>query len=221
MLEISIFPKNFYIGGVNVGLSVVMAWGALGVLLIALLCIRLYIRKFQEVPRGFQVLLEMAVDGLRGFVKGHVGEHAADFVAPITMTLMLYVFFTTFVELFGLPPATEDINCTFALGLCSFLSVNVVGIKFRGVRGRLHALANPIAVAAPIRMLTDMIAPCSMAIRLFANVMVGGVIMQLVYMVVPLVLPAAIAAYFNVLHVAIQTFVFALLSLIYTGEALE
>ena len=43
----------------------------------------------------------------------------------------------------------------------------------------------------------------------------------LVYQVVPLVLPAAISAYFNVLHVMIQTFVFSLLSLIYTGEAVE
>ena len=52
-------------------------------------------------------------------------------------------------------------------------------------------------------------------------VSVGGVVMQLVYQVVPLVLPAAISAYFNVLHVMIQTFVFGLLSLIYTSEAVE
>ena len=94
-------------------------------------------------------------------------------------------------------------------------------MRFRGVRGRLRALANPMAVAAPIRVLTDMIAPCSMGIRLFANVMVGGVIMQLIYQVAPIIVPAAVASYFNVLHVGIQTFVFGLLSLIYTGEALE
>ena len=221
MLEISIFPKAFYIGGVNVGVSVLMAWCVLAVLLVFLVVVRLRIRKFKQVPTGFQNLLEMAVDGLRGFARSHVGEQAADFVAPVTMTLMCYVFFTTVVELFGLPPATEDINCTFALGLCSFVSVNVAGVRFRGVRGRMRALANPIAVAAPIRVLTDMIAPCSMGIRLFANVMVGGVIMQLIYQVAPIIAPAAVASYFNVLHVGIQTFVFGLLSLIYTGEALE
>ena len=150
MLEISIFPKAFYIGGVNVGVSVLMAWCVLAVLLVFLVIVRLRIRKFKQVPTGFQNLLEMAVDGLRGFASSHVGEQAADFVAPVTMTLMCYVFFTTVVELLGLPPATEDINCTFALGLCSFVSVNVAGVRFRGVRGRLRALANPMAVAAPM-----------------------------------------------------------------------
>ena len=64
-------------------------------------------------------------------------------------------------------------------------------------------------------------APCSIAIRLFANVMVGGIIMQLIYMVVPIILPAAIASYFNVLHVGIQTFVLGLLTLVNVSEAIE
>ncbi|MEG2860188.1 MAG: F0F1 ATP synthase subunit A [Clostridia bacterium] len=162
----------------------------------------------------------MAVDGIHSFAESKVG-HAADFVAPVTMTLMTYVFFTTFVELFGISPATEDINCTFALGLFSFISVNVAGFHFKGFKGRVKSMATPSPIALPIRVLTDCISPCSMAIRLFANVMVGGVIMQLIYKVVPLVLPAAVAAYFNVVHVAIQTFVFGLLSLTYTGEAVE
>ena len=60
-----------------------------------------------------------------------------------------------------------------------------------------------------------------MGIRLFSNVLVGGVIMQLIYAVVPIVLPAVIASYFNLLHVMIQTFVFGLLSLTYISEAVE
>ena len=220
MLEISIFPHSFYLFGINIGLSVVIAWAVLAVLIVALLLLNRRIRRFEEVPHGLQTLLEMAVDGVHKFAADKVG-HCADFVAPMTMTMMLYVFFTTFVELFGLPPATEDINCTFALGLFSFLCVNVTGFRFKGVRGRIHTLASPSPVALPVRVLTDMIAPCSMGIRLFANVLVGGVVMQLIYSVVPLVVPAAIAAYFNVLHVMIQTFVFSLLSLIYTGEAVE
>ena len=45
--------------------------------------------------------------------------------------------------------------------------------------------------------------------------------MKLIYMVVPIVLPAALGAYFNILHVAIQTFVFGLLPLLYISEATE
>ena len=134
---------------------------------------------------------------------------------------MAYVFFTTFVEIFGLPPATEDLNCTVALGICSFLMVNITGLKFTGVKGRLKNLSTPSPAVFPIKVMTDMIAPVSMGIRLFSNVLVGGVIMQLIYAVVPIVLPAVIASYFNLLHVMIQTFVFGLLSLTYISEAVE
>ncbi len=219
-MEISIFPEEFYIFGINVGKSVVISWMVLAVLLVLLVLVRLRIRKFTDKPHGLQSLLELAVDGVYGFAKGKVGE-AAEFAAPFAMTFMLYVFAMTFVEIFGISPATEDINCTLALGLCSFIMVNVIGIKFRGVRGRIRGMCNPSPVVMPIKILTDCIAPFSMGIRLFSNVLVGGVIMSLLYSVCPILLPVPISAYFNVLHIAIQTFVFGLLFLTYSGEALE
>lgn len=219
-LKISLYPEHFYVFGVNVGLSVVIAWGVMAVLILTLLAIRIFvIPRFQKHPKGLQNVLEMAVEGIYSFAKNKVGHDAAKYVAPIAMAFMTYIFFTTFVELFGLPPATEDLNCTIAMGLCSFLTVNIVAIKCAGLKGRLKNLANPKAIVAPIRILTDCIAPFSMGIRLFANVLVGGVIMQLIYAVLPILLPAAVASYFNVLHVGIQTFVFGLLFLTYVSEA--
>ena len=221
MLEVSLYQKPFYVLGVNVGLSVVTAWCVLGLLLIVLVVLNLcVVRHMKAKPSGVQNLLELAVDGVYRWSKGKVGE-AAEFVAPVVMTLMCYVFFTTVIELFGFSPATEDINCTFALGVCTFLLVNVTGLKYRGVKGRIAGLCNPSPVVMPIRILTDFIAPCSIAIRLFANIMVGGIIMQLIYSVVPLVLPAIVASYFNVLHTGIQTFVLGLLALVYVSEAME
>lgn len=220
-LEISIFPHNVSLFGMEIGQSVVVAFLVTVLLAIVVLLLNLLvIRRFKETPKGVQNVLEMMVEGIYNFAKGRVG-HAAEFVAPVTLTLMVYVFFTTFVEIFGIPPATEDLNCTIALGLCSFIMVNVTAIKFTGVKGRIKNLSTPTPVVMPIRIITDCIAPVSMGIRLFANVLVGGVIMQLIYAVVPIILPAAVASYFNVLHVGIQTFVFGLLSLTYIGEAVE
>ncbi len=219
-LKVSLYPEQFFIFGINVGLSVVIAWGVLAILILALIAIRIFvIPRFQKTPKGIQNILEMTVDGVYNFSKNKVGHDAARFVAPMTMTFMAYIFFTTFVELFGLPPATEDLNCTIALGLLSFITVNVVAIKCAGIKRRLKNLASPNAVIAPIRVLTDCIAPFSMAIRLFANVLVGGVIMQMIYNLIPIVLPAAVASYFSVVHVGIQTFVFGLLFLTYVSEA--
>ena len=222
MLEVSLYPKPFEVFGVNVGMSVFIAWCVMAVLLISLVLIHfLVVRHMKPVPKGAQNVVELAVDGVYRWAEGKVG-HAADFVAPVSMTLMTYVFFNTVIEMFGLPPATEDINCTFALGLCTFITVNVAGLKFRGgIRGRIKGLCSPSPIVMPIRILTDFIAPCSIAIRLFANIMVGGIIMQLIYAVEPIILPAIIASYFNVLHVGIQTFVLGLLTLVYVSEAIE
>lgn len=219
-LKVNLYPEHYYVFGINVGLSVVIAWGVLAILILALIAIRIFvIPKFQKTPRGIQNVLELAVDGVYNFAKNKVGHDAARLVAPMTMTFMTYIFFTTFVELFGLPPATEDLNCTIAMGLLSFFTVNIVAIKCAGLKRRLKNLATPKAVIAPIRVLTDCIAPFSMAIRLFANVLVGGVIMQMIYSLIPIVLPAAVASYFSLAHVGIQTFVFGLLFLTYVSEA--
>lgn len=221
MLEVSLEQKPFYIGGFNVGQSVVTAWCVLAVLIAGLAVLHLLVvRKMKEKPAGVQNVLELIVDGIYRWSAGKVGE-ASEFVAPVVATSMTYVFFTTVIELFGIAPATEDINCTLAMGLCTFLLVNVTGLKFRGIKGRIHGLATPSPVVLPIRVLTDFIAPCSIAIRLFANVMVGGIIMQLIYAAAPLILPSIVASYFNVLHVGIQTFVLGLLTLIYVSEVME
>ncbi|GHU67465.1 ATP synthase subunit a [Clostridia bacterium] len=227
MPEVSIMPEPFYIGAVNVGQSVVMAWLVIAVLVILMLIARGRIKKFSGAPKGFQAFCELIVGGIHDFASGQLGaEHnetrrAADIAAPAVFTLMVYVFATTVIELFGLPPATDDINCTLALGLCAFIMVNVTAIRVKGVKGRALAWTHPMAGVAPIRILTDLITPFSMAIRLFANVLAGGVIMKLLYAVVPVLIPAALSAYFNVLHVGIQTFVFGLLPLMYIGEAIE
>ena len=219
-LDISLYQKPYYIFGINVGQSVIIAWAVLGVIIFILLLLRLFvIPRFKSTPKGLQNILEIAIEGVRKFTVSKVGHHAADFVAPVALTFITYVFFTTVVELFGIPPATEDLNCTIGLGLFSFVMVNFIAFRQAGFIGRLKNLATPSAIVAPIRLLTDCITPFSMGIRLFSNVLVGGVIMQLIYAVIPLVLPAAVASYFSFLHVGIQTFVFSLLFLIYVSEA--
>lgn len=220
-MEVNIYPVPFEIFGINVGLSVIIAWGVLAVVFALLIAGNIYIRrKFRDKPKGLQNVMEMVIGGLESWAKSYVGE-AAPLIAPITLTLMVYVFSTSIIELFGLPAAASDFNCTLALGLTCFLSVNITAIRYRGLWGRMKAIFRPNAVVAPIRLMTDLITPFSMAIRLFSNILVGSVIMEMVYAVVPVVVPAAVSSFFTVVEIGIQVFVFGLLSLIYTSEAVE
>ncbi len=220
-VSVNIYPEAYHVFGVNVGQSVVLAWGVLAAVIALLALANLYIRKrFSEKPKGLQMVLEMAIGGLENWARGYVGE-SAPFIAPVTLTLMVYVFSTSIIELFGLPAATGDINCAIALGLTCFIAVNVTGLRYRGLKGRIAAMCHPTPIVFPIRVLTDLITPFSMAIRLFANILVGAVIMEMIYHLVPLVLPAAFSSFFTVFEIGIQVFVIGLLSLIYTSEAVE
>lgn len=222
MLEVSLYPEPFEVLGVNVGLSVFMGWCVVGALVCLIVALNLLVvRRMKPVPKGVQNLLELVVDSVHRWCEGKIGK-AANLIAPVVLTLMTYVFCTTILEMFGLPAATGDINCTFALGLCTFTAVNVAGFKYNGgLRGRLKGLCTPSPIVFPIRLLTDCIAPCSIAIRLFANVMVAGIVMQLIYVVVPVILPAVVASYFNIFDAGIQTFIIGLLTIVYTSEAVE
>ncbi len=218
--EISIMPHRVNFLGMQLGVSVIIGWMVTAILLVVLLCLRPRIARFTDKPKGTQNLLEIIVDGVYNFSKGKVG-HNGDFVAPVVLTLMAYVACATLIELFGLPPATEDLSCTLALGLTTFALVNITAVKEFGLKLRVKRMMSPNVFIGAIRLMTDCIAPISMALRLFANVLVGGIIMKLIYAVMPLVLPAVLSVYFNLIHVAIQTFVFGLLTLNYISEATE
>ncbi len=184
-VEVNIKPKPFDVFGINVGESVVIAWGALAVVALLLVAANHFIRRrFSEKPGGLQMVLEMMISGLDNWAKSYVGE-SASFIAPVTLTLMVYVFAGSMVELFGFPAATGDINCALALGLTCFIAVNVTGLRFKGLGGRIASMCHPSAVVFPIRVLTDLITPFSMAIRLYANILVGAVIMELIYGILP------------------------------------
>lgn len=218
--EISIMPHHVSFLGMEVGASVVVGWFATAALLLLMVLGYIRSRRFTQSPRGAQCVMELIVDAMHKFAAGKIG-HNADFVGPVALALMAYIAVGTLVELFGIPPMTEDLSCTLALGLTVFLTVNVTALKDKGVVGRIKSLASPTPVVFPIRILTDLLSPLSMALRLFANVLVGGIIMKLIYAVLPILVPVPIAAYFNVIHVCIQVYVFGMLTLNYVGEATE
>ena len=61
-MELEITPQPFYIGGVNVGQSVVVAWFVTALLIILAIVVKIRSRNFTEVPKGLQNLLEFGVE---------------------------------------------------------------------------------------------------------------------------------------------------------------
>lgn len=142
------------------------------------------------------------------------------------------------IPTFGLYAATANLSVTLALALITFAATHVEGVRFNGPAryfkswippGVPKMLVGPIAALEVISQLMRLI---SLSVRLYANMLAGHmlilVMLGLIFIFESIALaiisvPVGWAVYiFEVaIVVTIQAFVFALLSAIYIGGAIE
>ena len=108
------------------------------------------VRKARMVPGRLQSLVEIAVEGLLGFVDGVIGRELARKVFPLIATIFLFVAFNAWIALLPIYPALgfkdadgniaahllrsagTDLNMPLALALISFVFVEYWGFKRLG-----------------------------------------------------------------------------------------
>jgi F-type H+-transporting ATPase subunit a len=138
----------------------------------------------------------------------------------------------------GVYAATANLSVTLALALITFVATHVEGIRFNGPIGYFKSwipagAPKPLlALIVPLEVISQFMRLISLSVRLFANMLAGHmlflVMIGLIFIFANLALaiisvPVATAVYiFEVgIVVTIQAFVFALLSAIYIGGAIE
>jgi F-type H+-transporting ATPase subunit a len=137
----------------------------------------------------------------------------------------------------GIYAATANLSVTLALALITFFATHVEGIRFNGPINYFKSwipsgAPKPLlALIVPLEVISQFMRLISLSVRLFANMLAGHmlilVMIGLIFIISPYVLPASIIfggliyAFELVIVVSIQAFVFALLSAIYIGGAIE
>lgn len=208
-------PVNLF--GLEVNPSLIAAFFGTIVILLACVVIRLFvIPRFRNQPKGLQLLLE----GIVGyFDKTASATHRhASFVGPYIAAASIFICITTLAELVGIRPAFASINTCLAFGLSTFFVINFCGLREKGFWGRAKRY-----LSNPINIITDLAVPLSLSFRLFGAIMSGFIIMELVYSVLFLsfVVPAIVSVVTTLFHALIQSFLFATLSTLFIGEAIE
>lgn len=179
----------------------------------------------EDEPSQGQQTLEVGVLAVRSMLEDIVGPHGLQFF-PVVMTFAVLILISNLMGLFPLfLSPTSATSVTFALGISSFLYYNAIGIKENGLFGHLKHFAGPVWWIAwlifPIELISNLIRPFSLGIRLFGNMFADEKVMDTVshlapgktYWLVPVVLmPLSVFVAF------IQTFVFILLSQLYLSE---
>jgi F-type H+-transporting ATPase subunit a len=221
---------------------VVMLWVAAALCIITtLLALRAHNKRTStgKAPSGFGNGLEALVLYLRNdVVLPNVGAHGNGYV-PYLLTLF---FFILFANLLGLVPygatATGNISVTATLAIVTFIVVEIAGMKAQG-RGYIntivfwpHDMSLPMKIfispiLTPIELLGKFTKPFALAIRLFANMTAGHVVLLALisliftfarWVIVPIPVAMALAISMLELFVAfLQAFIFTLLSSVFIG----
>ncbi len=180
------------------------------------------VKKADDVPKGFQNVVELIVEKLDGMVQSTMGKNAAKFANYIG-TIFIFILISNISGLFGLRPPTADYGVTLALGLMTFTIIHFNKFKHQHLRGVIKGLCDPWPIWAPINIIGDVAVPISLSLRLFANVLSGTVMMALVYGLLSWIAtawPAVLHVYFDLFSGAIQTYVFCMLTMTYVTDAI-
>ena len=192
-----IFQYNFF--GQTVWITTTHAC-----LLIVLICIMVFgfvagrkMKHAEEIPDGFQNVVELIVEALDGMVDGTMGKNGAHFRNYIG-TIFIFILVSNLSGLLGLRPPTADYGTTLPLGLMTFTLIFFNKIKYQKVSGFIKGLCDPWVFWAPINVIGDLAVPISISLRLFANILSGTVMMALVYGLlskIAIIWPAALHVY--------------------------
>jgi F-type H+-transporting ATPase subunit a len=177
-----------------------------------------------EEPGYGQQTLELSVLAVRDMLEDIIGPHGLKYF-PVVMTFAVLILVSNLMGLFPFfVSPTSATSVTFALGLSSFLYYNYIGIKENGIFGHLKHFAGPIWWIAwlifPIELISNLIRPFSLGIRLFGNMFADEKVMETIaHLAPPYTYPAPILLMpLSVFVALIQTFVFVLLSQLYLSE---
>lgn len=223
-LHIEISSPRVQIGSLEVSTSVIYAVISTVFLSIVALLIRfIFIPRFKDEPKGLQNVVEIMVEQVQRFSDTRSG-YKSDTLGAYIFSLAALMITSELFELLGMRPPTADLIMTLSMALCTFFLVNYYGIKIKGAKGRIKSFAEPIAVVFPIRLLSDIAIPVSLACRLFGNMLGGMIVIHLLYMALgtfSIGIPAVLGLYFNIFHPLMQVFIFITLSLTFIKEAVE
>lgn len=181
--------------------------------------------RLKLVPGKMQSIVEIVVDAFMGLVDETMGHKGRKYF-PFVLTFAVFIFVSNVLGLIpGLMPPTANLNTTLGLAVIVFFATHIIGVKEHGLKYFKHFMG-PVWWLAPLMIPIEIIGhlarPVSLSLRLFGNMMGHEQIVGVLLILMPIAYPLlALSTVLGVLVVFIQAFIFALLSMMYIGGALE
>lgn len=178
---------------------------------------------------GFRAVFEGLCDMVFGLMDGVMGEKNARKHLPLVGSLFFFILFSNLISLLpGFRAPTDTLKTNLALSTLVFLATHIYGIRAHGL-GYLQAFTGhlPLTFPAflfiplmiPIEVLSHLIRPMSLSIRLMVNMFADHTVLLVFFGLVPLVVPVPFLV-LGIFVCVVQAVVFTLLSASYIGMAI-
>lgn len=169
----------------------------------------------RELHRSrWQNFLEMLVTGIQTQIS-EVGLRKPKKYLPFLGTLFLFIVTANLGTIIpGFEPPTASLSTTVALAMCVFVAVPFFGISNQGIGGYLKSYIKPTVIMLPFNLISEISRTLALAVRLFGNMMSGGMIIGILLSITPFVFPIVMTV-LGLLTGTVQAYIFSILAAVY------
>ena len=226
----TIVPLTIFGLDVSINKAVIVMFLAVGLIILLMTNAR---ASGSLIPTKLQSLAEMLVEFIRGMIHETMGPKGMRFF-PLIASLFLFILFCNLLGLIpGSYTVTSQLAATGVFAVGVYLLSLVVGFRLHGAKflGILVPPGTPgwlLPLMIPIEIISQLARPVSLAVRLFANMTAGHVILSVLFaltlsggwMIGWLPFSFTVALYGLEVGIAfIQAYIFTILTCVYMGDA--
>lgn len=206
-------------GFFTINATLVFTWAIMAVLTVGSMLITSRLSTGLTRSR-WQNVLEMIVTAIKEQIR-EVGLADPESYLSFLGTIFLFVATSALLTIFpGFEPPTGSLSTTAALALVVFAAVPLYGIKKHGVGSYLKTYMEPTVVMLPFNIIGEISRTLALAVRLFGNMMSGGMIVGILLTITPFLFPAVMTL-LGLLTGMVQAYIFTILAAVYIAAATQ
>jgi F-type H+-transporting ATPase subunit a len=206
-------------GFITINLTIVTTWAIMVMLVVASVLVTRKLKTDIRISR-WQCILEMLVITMNNQIEEIGLKNPRNYIGFIG-TLFLFIVVSNILTI--LPwyePPTGSLSTTSALAICVFLSVPIFGIAKTGIAGYLKTYIKPTFIMLPFNLLSEITRTLALAVRLFGNMMSGGLIVAILLSITPFIFPIVMTV-LGLLTSMVQAYIFGILATVYIAAAVQ
>jgi len=206
-------------GFITINLTIVTTWAIMLVLVVGSVLITRKLKTGIHISRG-QCILEMLVTFMNNQIKDVGLDNPEQYIGFIG-TLFLFIGVSNICIIFPWYEApTGSLSTTAALAISVFIAVPFFGIEKSGILGYLKSYLKPTFIMLPFNLISEISRTLALAVRLFGNIMSGGMIVAILLSITPFIFPIVMKM-LGLLTGMVQAYIFGILATVYIAAAVN